>query len=87
MGMRMEMEQWEVSDSWQECRKTQPLWKKVCQVLKGLNSHLFYNAESAILGTYSREIKTSPHGTRMPIAAASSGFSVWINKSWPSILG
>lgn len=51
MGMRMEMEQWEASESWQECRKAQPLWKKVCQVLMGLNSHLLYNADIAILGT------------------------------------
>lgn len=86
MGMRKEMEQWEVSDSWQECRKTHSLWKKVCHVLMGLKSHLFNNAEIAILGTYSREIKTGPRGTRMPIAA-SSGFSIWINKSWPSIRG
>lgn len=51
-----------------------------------LNSHLYYDAEVAILSTYPREMKTSPHSARMSTAASPSG--EWVNiQGWPSIQG
>lgn len=76
MEMTMWMEHLELLHCLQECQKSQLFWGNVWQFL----TNLLYDAEIVFLGNHPREMKTCPHGTRLSIAASSSG--KWMNKVW-----
>ncbi|KAF0883013.1 LORF2 protein, partial [Crocuta crocuta] len=43
---------------WQECKLVQPLWKRVCRVLKKLSVEVPYDPAIALLGIYPKNTKT-----------------------------
>lgn len=46
---------------WWECKMVLPLWKEVRQFLAKLNMRLLYDANTALLHIYPREMKTYVH--------------------------
>jgi hypothetical protein len=43
---------------WRECKLVQPLWKKVCRLLKKLKIELLYDPAIPLLGTYPKECES-----------------------------
>jgi hypothetical protein len=66
---------------WWKCKLVQPLWKKICRLLKNLNTELPYNPAIPLLGIYPKECdKVYSRGTCTPIfiAALFTISKLWI---------
>lgn len=78
-----DMEQHELIHNWWKCKMEQPLWKNSWQFLTKIIILSPYNPEIALLGIYSKELKTScPHKlcTQMLVASLFTITNLRINE-------